>query len=449
MKKYSFLVYHREYLTFLDEIRKIGVLDIEETSTDTNERIQENLRLKAQLIDISRTLAKKTHGRPENPSNRDLKEILNEYKNLVAEEEQVKQKSAALGKTIRDFEPWGEFSPEQIRKLRHFDIHVHLYTCPSSRMKKEWAEDYCIEIINELNSQVYFALVAREDGSLSIDADPVQLPASSLDSMRQTMQEYNDRLAEISTRIGEMAVEDLPVIQAFIRKIDAENHYESVLINTSREAGEKLMVLHGFIPVKEEPVLDKYLDQAGIVYFKSDPKPGDKVPVILRNNRFSKLFEPIAKIYMLPSYWELDLTPYFAPFYMLFFGFCFGDFGYSLLYITILLIALRYVKNPDFRPLIFLGMFLSLGGIIFGILGGTIFGASIGDMNIPFLKGFMEQKGIHFLTIQESMILSFILGGIQMLFGMALKARNIAKLEWMAGFRAGIGLDFVGRYHHW
>ena len=33
---------------------------------------------------------------------------------------------------------------------------------------------------------------------------------------------------------------------------------------------------------------------------------------------------------MLPKYNELDLTPFFAPFFMVFFGLCLGDSGYGL-----------------------------------------------------------------------------------------------------------------------
>jgi len=35
-------------------------------------------------------------------------------------------------------------------------------------------------------------------------------------------------------------------------------------------------------------------------------------------------------MYTLPKYSELDLTPYFAPFYMIFFGLSLGDLGYGL-----------------------------------------------------------------------------------------------------------------------
>lgn len=53
--------------------------------------------------------------------------------------------------------------------------------------------------------------------------------------------------------------------------------------------------------------------------------PGDNVPIQLNNKGFFAWFEPICKLYMLPKYNELDLTPFFAPFFMLFFGLCLGD----------------------------------------------------------------------------------------------------------------------------
>ena len=58
---------------------------------------------------------------------------------------------------------------------------------------------------------------------------------------------------------------------------------------------------------------------------------GEKVPIKLRNNRFTRVYEPITRMFSLPNYAEFDPTPFFAPFFMLFFGLCFGDGGYGLL----------------------------------------------------------------------------------------------------------------------
>jgi V/A-type H+/Na+-transporting ATPase subunit I len=435
IKKYTFLVYHREYTNFLQEIRDIGVLDIIEHKSEANDFIIDNLKLKSHLLELVRALEKRPTLPDHSASPREVTEVLAEFKNLVSEEEALKQRMAVLDKQIRDYQVWGDFSPEMLRKLADHKIQVNLFTCSASKLKKEWSEDHFIEIISEIRGQVCFALVSTGEDISEIDADLVSIPNQSLTEMMGSHADFVSRQEEINRKYNEMATSDLEEIRIQLQRIESENHYQSVLINTVREADEKLMVLQGFIPVQEINVLDTYLQKSGVVYFSGEPEPGDKIPIILKNNWFSRLFEPISKIYMLPDYRELDLTPYFAPFYMLFFGFCFGDIGYSLLYITALLIALRFVKKPEFRAIIFLGMFLCLGAIIFGILSGTIFGASIGDMNIPFISNFMQKKGIHFLTIKESMILSFILGGIQLLFGMLLKAANISRIS---GFRSSL-----------
>ena len=73
-----------------------------------------------------------------------------------------------------------------------------------------------------------------------------------------------------------------------------------------------------------------YLNDAHVYYEITDPMPGDNVPIRLNNKGFFAWFEPICKLYMLPKYNELDLTPFFAPFFMVFFGLCLGDSGYGV-----------------------------------------------------------------------------------------------------------------------
>ena len=45
----------------------------------------------------------------------------------------------------------------------------------------------------------------------------------------------------------------------------------------------------------------------------------------LRNRPFAHLFEVIGAMYALPKYGTIDLTRFFAPFYMIFFGFCMAE----------------------------------------------------------------------------------------------------------------------------
>jgi V/A-type H+/Na+-transporting ATPase subunit I len=57
------------------------------------------------------------------------------------------------------------------------------------------------------------------------------------------------------------------------------------------------------------------------------PSKKDKIPIELENKGFFKPFEFITNIYGLPAHGEVDPTPFLAPFFFLFFGFCLSDAG--------------------------------------------------------------------------------------------------------------------------
>lgn len=92
------------------------------------------------------------------------------------------------------------------------------------------------------------------------------------------------------------------------------------MLSTEQAADNKLMLLQGWAPATQIPEITNFLNQQEAYFEIADPTPEDNVPIQLNNKGFFRLFEPIMKLYMLPKYNELDLTPFFAPFFMLFSG---------------------------------------------------------------------------------------------------------------------------------
>ena len=126
---------------------------------------------------------------------------------------------------------------------------------------------------------------------------------------------------------------------------------------------------------------------------------------------------------MLPKYRELDLTPYFAPFFMLFFGLCLGDSGYGLfmvLVVTIYRLAAKQVSD-SMKPVLTLVQLLGASTMVCGLLTGTCFGFNLYDIQLPLFQSLKESIS---LDNQQMFNLSLILGGIQIIFGMILKAVN-------------------------
>ena len=70
---------------------------------------------------------------------------------------------------------------------------------------------------------------------------------------------------------------------------------------------------------------------------------------------------------------------------MLFFGFCFGDAGYGLIFVLGATIY-KFKAKPELKPLLSLIQILGISTVLFGALTGTVFGASLVELDIPALE---------------------------------------------------------------
>ena len=126
---------------------------------------------------------------------------------------------------------------------------------------------------------------------------------------------------------------------------------------------------------------------------------------------------------MLPTYQELDLTLFFAPFFMLLFGLCLGDTGYGLLMIVALPIFTKLFQliNPNFSK--WLVVLFGASTMLCGLLSGTFFGFNMYDLDIPFVQ---KMKEILYTDNSTMFTVSLCIGVVQILFGMAIKAVNLS-----------------------
>jgi V/A-type H+/Na+-transporting ATPase subunit I len=132
------------------------------------------------------------------------------------------------------------------------------------------------------------------------------------------------------------------------------------LHNTAREAEDRLMILEGWVPKELAGKINHYLDASSAAYITSEATPDDKAPILLKNKGFAEKFEKLGELYSLPSYKELDITPFFAPFYALFFGFCLGDVGYGIL-LAVGAMAARGKVPKELKPVTVLVFYLGTG----------------------------------------------------------------------------------------
>ncbi len=425
MKKYSFLVYHREYADFLKDLQKTGILHVieKESGELADEKLREQYNLINQLNAAIKFLQKREiEDKSTSIARADAMKVLEEIQNIQSDVELKTQQLSSLKKEIAAISPWGDFSFEDLDKLRQHGYNVRFYICPAKKFDNEWKTLYNIEEINHLGGQIYFIVVQEGEENIDINAEETRLPETSLSGLLKRKKETEQILAKSEEIFDLYARKYIPLLISGRDKLQEQFEFENVVFNTEKQAEDRLMLLEGWVPEDKEEEINSFLDKTGVYYITSRPAPGDSIPVKLRNNRFSRLFEPIAKLYSLPDYKELDLTPFFAPFFMMFFGFCFGDAGYGLLFLVGASIY-RLRAKDNMKPLITLIQILGASTIIFGSLSGTFFGVDLIKADIPFLSGLKDL----FLDPEEMFYFAIILGAIQIIFGMMVKILNITK----------------------
>ena len=415
MKKYAFLVYHADYEAFLQRIRDIGVVQVVESGNDTTDTIQDRYVLSSRISEMVRMLKarKQTPRQPEQPAGG--VELISRLQDLKAEQDNLGHHLAAINKEIAQAEPWGDFSPEVLSNIAKTGYKARFFSCPERRFEERWNTGYYIAEISRKQSIVYFVVFQEKDQEIDIDAEEMRIPEHPVNILTERRDAIRRRTDEIGKELDEIASVYLPELEMAGRQVMSDARYESVLINTLREADDKLLILNGFVPESGEPALKSWLDETGYVYFTERPVPDDNPPVLLKNNRFARLFEPIGSLFSLPSYNELDLTPFFAPFFMMFFGFCMGDVGYGIVLVLIGVFMKKRV-SPAIRPFLTLAVYLGIATMIFGVISGTMAGF---DMEkIDFFSNIKHLM----LSDQQIFYLALGVGMVQILFGLGVQA---------------------------
>lgn len=429
MKKLAFLIYHKDYDTFLEQVRNLGVVHVVTKSQGEaeNQDLQATIRLSARYAAAIKLLegmnvkaADKTSGNADKGE-----QVLDKLEALQQHDAETNHRIQAIEKEITAMKPWGDFKTESLKRLRDAGYEVGFYICSDKVYDEEWETQYHAVVINHIGSKVYFVTVTPVTETVSLDVESAKIADRSLSEIIQEKEKLDAERAETENAMKELAENSIPDLKAAQVRTSQLVDFDKVKLSADSLAGNKLMLLEGWAPAENAQQLNDFLKSSEVYYEISDPVPGDNVPIQLNNKGFFKLFEPIMKLYMLPKYNELDLTPFFAPFFMLFFGLCLGDTGYGL-FILLGISGYRLIAksiSPSMKPILTLVQLLGLSTAICGLLTGTCFGFNLYDINVPFIQ---KMKEVIMLDNQQMFNLSLILGAIQIIFGMTLKAVNQA-----------------------
>ena len=471
MKKLTFLVTQKEYDGFIAGLREQGVVHVQQlkqgqTSPALQQALDTRVRYQQALdyLEISLKAWEEASPVPSkggvncddvspSPLERVGERLLEYVETLKADEVSIRHEIDEAEKNVQRLEPWGNFDWESIQRLQQESgLQVFFYACNTKSFQAEWAEKFFATPIDEYRKRTYFLAFASEEPD--IKAERLELPAGTLDQYKQEVADAKEALQKNHSTICQIAREQREVLEQGLKQAQGEIQLRQVELSDESIADGAVRLMVGWTLADKAEELAKWLDAKQIYYELEDPAYEDDVPVKITNGSYTRLFEPILRMYSLPNYNDIDPSVFFAPFFMLFFGLCLGDGGYGLL---VLLggIYLALKGSEDVKSYGRLGIWLGLATTICGLLTGTVFGIDLTKQDWAILASvkpyFINDNGIGpIFGYSPMMVISVIIGLIQVLLGMVLKAckawknygfaYSIGTFSWVVALLSAIAL---------
>jgi len=161
MKKYSFLVYHRDYENFLHNLRELGVAHLIETQSDISDNIREKYQQIEKVEKSLRFLKKREIENGNKLTDQDGKMVFQHLTEIQNQLESQQHALAGIQKEINEILPWGDFSMDILTKLKENGIKLRFFVTQTRKYDPAWEEEYPIQVINSDEGNIYFVLVGR------------------------------------------------------------------------------------------------------------------------------------------------------------------------------------------------------------------------------------------------------------------------------------------------
>ncbi len=303
-----------------------------------------------------------------------LAETLNENEKVIAQLEHIKELNADLERVFACKFFRFRFGHMPRESYDNLSLNVadadEMFFYPSSIEKREVWGCYFTPITKEKRIDSLFEALNFERVFISERAKGT--PAEAIESLAAENVGIKSKIESLSSEI-----------KAFCREIVPElNKMYSVLTTLDRifEMRKNAVItddgfsVMGWLEAKKADDFKKRLEQLPSVNCKIENaaslNDGTPPPTKLKNPKFLEGFEDFVKLYGLPSYNELDPTPFVAITYCIFFGMMFGDVGQGAVIILVGALMWFLKKMSLGKVLMSVGVF-SIG---FGFFYGSVFG---------------------------------------------------------------------------
>lgn len=400
MKKVTLLALGAEQDEALTALRGLGVMQVETIRSTTSENAQQLTEDLAEALRITGELEKilrEDGGKAPQGKSCSGAEVLEEAADLLDKRDRFTGELESIRQRQKALAVWGEFNRETLTALEAKGIHVHL--CCGNEKQYEAAmalEEVECHPISEDSGRIYFVVTTLRD--LAPDALP-EIRLSEEDNppeLRRRAEELGLKLQAVNEELNALLV-SLPAAKRRVQTLDSELEYARVHDSLSEHG--VVVSLSGFVPAPEIEKLRDAAREHGWGLLITDPEPGDTVPTLLKESKFSRIISPLFQFLGIsPGYDEIDVSGGVLVFFTIFYAMIIGDAGYGLIFLLGTLLAKWKFRNSQAAVLpLRMMLVLSTAAIIWGVLTNNYFGTA----PLPqFSLKFFTQEGVKDANVQ-------------------------------------------------
>lgn len=307
---------------------------------------------------------------------------INENKELINKLTVFRKKAACIKSQ------WCNF--KDLYELNYFDFQIGmLFYDNKIQIKKNYENISAIVLkvgdIPDSREDIYLIVYPKQFKDetkrllKSLNWVDLGIPDDLIDMPGNLVAATDDKIDKIHKEVAELekiVLTNLEKKTFILNKIYTRVKLEQKILSIKEEIvhGNNLFVLNAWVAKKDRRRIEEKIGDITdkfVVIVKDASELDKKIipPTQLKNNCIFKPFETIVKLYGLPSYYEIDPTPFLGITFMLMFGIMFGDIGQGLVYF---LAGVMLYKKSEVAGGVLTR--LGLSSIVFGFVYGSLFG---------------------------------------------------------------------------
>lgn len=368
----------------------------------------------------------------------DLDEIYNNIKSKDDYVNELKNEKTKLEAEIITLQNWKKLDIGTKDYMNLKSVQVSIGTVPLAsysnlltELENNFPNAY-VEAISEEKNEVNIVVLCHKDSVKGIE--------EILRNFNYTKATFayeknaNETIADYKNRIDKIELEQIEITNYFrglkdhVKDLQIVYEYYSAEVVKYKSCSrfvrsEKTVAIEGWIKEESKEKFMSIVNKVcGKDYYMDIVEATDEedIPIELKGNGFTEPFQSITEMYSLPNYREVDPTPVYSLFYVIFFGMMLSDAAYGLILTVATAVALKVFKldkaKKNFAKLfLYLGISTTIWGLIYGSFFGDLLGtyAGIEFFKNPFINPQEDIMTILGMSVAFGIIHIFIALGVK------------------------------------